>query len=199
MGRARFRGPPDRQGSDEAGCAGGGDELPRRGRVRQRTCNEARAAVERNVYVPKRRGQCISGCFAHGLLAGPQAKKRLAAGIRCQRRDLGALALREKLARESVRVDLPVLALDIDTDSRSILGARGDRDQCGVACMRDVEINCMFAVDLGTSANTAPQSNRGRIEFESTTKQRSQRRATCNPAITQNRSSKAPGARELRG
>src|ERR1700676_5092519 len=87
----------------------------------------------------------------------------VAADVRRQRCDLGALALGQKFARKPIGVDPALLALDVDADARSVLCAGGDREQRGVAGMRDVEIDCIISVQLRSAANTAPQSNCGRI------------------------------------
>src|ERR1700676_1705826 len=88
----------------------------------------------------------------------------VAADVRRQRCDLGALALGQKFARKPIGVDPALLALDVDADALSILCPGGDRDECGVAGMRDVEVDAMVFVKLRSTANTAPQSNCGRIE-----------------------------------
>ena len=76
----------------------------------------------------------------------------------------------------------------------TVLHAGGNGDQCPVAGVRDVEIDRRVAVELRTAANTAPQSNRGGIDFECASQQRSQRRATRDPAPAQEGGSEALSA-----
>ena len=92
-------------------------KTPARRLVRRGTARERDARAERDLHLPERRRQPVTGRLAHRFLAGPVAQKPRAALGFGERRERSPLGGGEELAREAVGANPASAVLDVDPDA----------------------------------------------------------------------------------